>query len=111
AVYTAEEDRHLMFGLTKFQFDVALAEVTFTSGFSVADPQHIRVEFFGQLLESIPFINPITKQQDGSKPPHPASLQDWTRLSPVPCRLPTDPPTAPSHPGCNRSGPNETKVD
>jgi hypothetical protein len=108
AVYTAEQDRHLMENLQKFQFDVALAEVTFVSAFSASGSQ-VRVEFNGQLLSQVPNINPDTKAIVPGQF-HQATLMDWTRLSPVPCHTPPN-LTGPSHPGCNRSGPNETKAD
>ncbi len=84
AVYTAEQDRDLMEDLRKFEFDVALAEVTFLSAFS-AGGSKVRIHFMGELLEgSIPDIHPQTKEVLTTT--HPATLEDWSRKSAIPCR-------------------------
>lgn len=88
AIYTAEEDRHLMSNLRTHDWDTALAEVTLLSALH-AGQKDIMVMHEGKLKKLVP--DQITKKERA------ASLIDWWQFS--------------KQPGSRRSGINLTRKD
>lgn len=96
AVYTAEEDRHLMSGLRRHAWDEALLEVTLLSALH-SGQKEFKVMFKGFLMDEVP------KQAPGGEPRdevHKASMVDYWQFSSNP-----DPKSK------NRSGINVTRKD
>ena len=96
AVYTAEQDRHLMSNFDRHPWDIALLEVTLLGAFH-SGQEKIKVMFQGKLTDT------TLKQASGCEvreKTQPASLVDYWQFS-----------TNPDPESCRRSGINITKKE
>lgn len=97
AVYTAEQDRHLMAELKNHHWDEALLEVTLLSAFH-AGQKNVMVMFEGELTDTT--LKQAPGCNEGERASKKASMVDYWQFSSS-----TDPAN------CNRSGINITRKD